>query len=288
VVRYTPQTDARLGVETLSLAQLRQRGTAEHLQAVQRLEFLLLVLYTAGQGTHMVDFVHHPVQAGTLVVVQPGSLHRFPGLEGMDARLLVVDPQFMLPERLAVLTPLLAGKDWPVCSVLDEALVAEWLHITGQLQADLGRGGRADNLAALARQRLYTCLLLLHMHWDATQPLTLRHGPSVQLALRFRAQADLHHAAHWTVQAHARQLGCAERTLTRACQACFGRSAKAVLDERVLLEAQRLLVHGTESVDAIGHRLGFGDASQLVRFFRRLCGTTPQAFRRQVRAGPGP
>ncbi|MFI2763371.1 helix-turn-helix domain-containing protein [Streptomyces echinatus] len=42
------------------------------------------------------------------------------------------------------------------------------------------------------------------------------------------------------------------RTLTRACQAATGRTAKKLIDARAALEAQRLLVHTDLPVAAIG------------------------------------
>ena len=84
------------------------------------------------------------------------------------------------------------------------------------------------------------------------------------------------------VQDYARRLGYAERTVTRACLAYFGKTAKALIDARLVLEAKRLLAHGGGSVDAISLQLGFDDSSPMVRFFKRLQGVTPQAFRRTL------
>lgn len=78
-----------------------------------------------------------------------------------------------------------------------------------------------------------------------------------------------------------------ERTLTRACLADSGQSAKCLIDARVLLEAKRLLAYGNESVDSISRRLGFSDSSSTGRFFKRLQGGTPMGFRLAVRAQVG-
>ena len=61
-----------------------------------------------------------------------------------------------------------------------------------------------------------------------------------------------------------------------------GQSAKALIDARVVLEAKRLLVHTDLSSAAIGHRLGFSEATNFTKFFAREAGVSPGAFRRRT------
>ncbi len=281
-VRYEAHNKLGIGVETLSFVQLRQRGKPEHLAAVQRLSLLMFVLYTEGSSTHMVDFVHYLVQPKTLVVVQPGQLHQFALHEGMQGQLLVVDPQFMLPERLAQLKPLLSGQ-WPVCSQLDSATAQELLSILAQLAADTIRHAQPALLEALARQRLYTWLLLLRISWNRHGDAAVPERKATHLVKEFEGLLEKHYPQQWTVQQYARKLGYAEKTLTRACQAYAGISAKAAIDARLILEAKRLLAHSEDTIDTISARLGFDDSSSMIRFFKRLEDVTPAIFRLRLR-----
>jgi AraC-like DNA-binding protein len=78
---------------------------------------------------------------------------------------------------------------------------------------------------------------------------------------------------------YARRLGYAESTLSRACIRAEGVSAKRVIDQRIILEAKRMLVHSPLSVAEIGYALGFSEATNFNKFFRRLEQRTPQMFR---------
>ena len=69
------------------------------------------------------------------------------------------------------------------------------------------------------------------------------------------------------------------RTLTRASLAVTGRTAKQVVDDRVALEARRLLACTPLSVAEIGRRLGFPEPTNFGRFFHREVGESPGAFR---------
>ena len=272
------------GVDTMDLAQLRQRAGAKRLAALQRLEFLMLMLYTRGRGEHLVDFVSHRIEPDTLIVIQPGTVHRFALKGSMDAQLLLVDPVFMLPERLAWIKPLIGRDPWPVRSVLTPTTRDEFLALCEQIEADAQRRTTQELRAALARQRLYTLFLLLRIEWNRGADRNDRASTSAaQLLADFRDLLEQRHAERWTVQRYARRLGYAERTLTRACLATSGRTAKALVDERVLLEARRLLAHGGDSIEAIALRLGFDGSGALGQFFKRLDGHTPAVFRQAFR-----
>ncbi|MGY4906207.1 helix-turn-helix domain-containing protein [Streptomyces sp. 900116325] len=71
--------------------------------------------------------------------------------------------------------------------------------------------------------------------------------------------------------------------MTRATLAATGRTDKQHVDDRVLLEAKRLLQHTGLTTTEVTVRLGFTDASDFTKFFRLRTGMTPGTFRE----GPG-
>ena len=108
------------------------------------------------------------------------------------------------------------------------------------------------------------------------------HDPQVLARFRaFRAAVDAEHH-HWhQVQDYARHLGCSAKSLNRAARAVVDRTAKEVVVERIVLEAKRLLAHTTLTVATVGTQLGFSEATNFVKFFRRETGQTPGRFRDQ-------
>ncbi|HWQ10373.1 MAG TPA: helix-turn-helix transcriptional regulator, partial [Holophaga sp.] len=82
-----------------------------------------------------------------------------------------------------------------------------------------------------------------------------------------------------TVADYARRLGYAGRTLSRATMAAGGTSPKAVIAARVLLEAKRLLVHTDLPIGRLAVHLGFSEATNFTKFFRKHAGLSPEAFR---------
>src|SRR6266545_4471317 len=101
----------------------------------------------------------------------------------------------------------------------------------------------------------------------------------------FRKEIEGSFATTRRVEDYAERLGCSVRTLTRACLAATGRSAKQVIDDRVTLEAKRLLAHTDLPVASIGSKLGFTEATNFGRFFMRETGQTPGEFRVSTSTG---
>ena len=96
---------------------------------------------------------------------------------------------------------------------------------------------------------------------------------------RLRVEEHLADATRVSVDEYAAELGYGPRTLTRAVRAATGVSAKTWLDQRTVLEAQRLLAHTDLGVAACGRRLGFVDAANFSAFSTRCTGTTPGRWR---------
>ncbi|MFF0087058.1 helix-turn-helix domain-containing protein [Streptomyces canus] len=130
----------------------------------------------------------------------------------------------------------------------------------------------------------------LQPRWSASSSDNAARHPTYErfldvLELRFR---ELHH-----VEDRAWSLGCSVRPLSRAARAATGKRAREVIDARRLLEARRLLDHAQWTAHAVAAHLGFTDAANFGRFFRRHTGHARRlpdsaASTGQVSARPGP
>ncbi|MDG4831613.1 AraC family transcriptional regulator [Solwaraspora sp. WMMD1047] len=102
---------------------------------------------------------------------------------------------------------------------------------------------------------------------------------------RLRHELERSHRDTRRVEDYAERLDCSVRTLTRACLAVTGRSAKQVIDDRVALQAMRLLAATDTPIADIGRWLGFPEPTNFGRFFQREVGQSPGAFRATLGGG---
>jgi AraC family transcriptional regulator, transcriptional activator of pobA len=119
----------------------------------------------------------------------------------------------------------------------------------------------------------------------AAMSAELHCGQDLDLLRQFRLLLESHFAHHWPVERYARQLRMSETSLNRLCRRLTGGTGFDLLQQRLVLEARRRLIHVQGSVGGIASELGFKDAAYFCRFFRRHAGVSPNEFRRRHAGG---
>jgi AraC-like DNA-binding protein len=160
--------------------------------------------------------------------------------------------------------------------------MGEYCHALLQLSHDADAFHAHTLDIALIRQGLGYLLLRIARGY-ASQPTVHtpeQSSPSIYRLFIKALETDFRHTRG--VQHFAHKLGYSASTLARACLAAEGRAPKAIIDQRVALEAQRLLAHTNHNIHLISHQLGFSEPTNFVKFFIRLIGSTPTAFRLQL------
>lgn len=277
-----------VGVHILRLRDLyRRRGPdAAEQTARQRVPVHLLALVTAGRATFTVDFERYLCRPGGLLWVRPGQFVGFPP-PGIDATLVLFEPEFpydgaAAPGTLAITAGpngwVAPGTYWQPAGEDGEAIVDG----ISQLEIDYARlVGGEDIPVGVLRHNLSALLLRIGRLEPEGGPERARLDSEV--LARFRLEVDRRFHETRQVEAYAQALGCSVRTLTRASLAATGRTAKQLVDDRVALEAKRLLAESDLPVAEVGSRLGFSEATNFGRFFARIVGMSPGQFRAESR-----
>jgi AraC-like DNA-binding protein len=268
----TPPAPAWAGVGTCTLPETSLAAAAP---APVRFPYHLIALTTAGHGTVEVDFRTEACRPGTLLWIRPGQAVRFGGQPGMDAALVTWEADLLAPGDLAgvAVDDPVGPARWQLAGEDEDAVISE----VSQLAVDCARHSAGPLAAALLRHQL--AVLLLRIALLATPDPPGAISAEDRTYARFRRLLEDGHAQSRRVEDYAGQLGCSVRTLTRASLAVTGRTAKQAVDDRVALEARRLLACTPLSVAEIGRRLGFPEPTNFGRFFHREAGTSPGAFR---------
>lgn len=279
-VRFHNPRLTKVGVEVMSLRELRDRAGAA-LGTPERVDFHLLLLVEAGSSTHMVDFVEHELQVGTVLLVRPGQVHRWSMRPELEGHLVLVSGEALAPSvmREQIDMKLLALGEWPPTFQPIPNRFAQALAGAIRLRGDIAHFTGTEVEAAIIWHELLAMLLRLARE-SAEQVADAASSRDVVRVHRLFAQAiEAHFHERLSVLDYARRLGYSESTLSRACVSAVGHTAKHVLDLRIVLEAKRLLVHSDASVAQISHRLGFSEPTNFVKFFRRLASMRPLEFR---------
>jgi AraC family transcriptional activator of pobA len=212
-------------------------------------------------------------------VLPPGVVHAFRFAPGTQGWVLTFSPRELLEgESDAAAAPLQALFEQPLLAALpaDEPAVerhgAVWRALAAEFDA---APGGSPALTWLARTVVWQLAQTLRRR-QAVTPAAPRHAA---LYTRFVRLVEQQHAAHWPVSRYAQALGLSAERLNRLTRAEVGRSALQIVHERLLREAQRQLLYTRAPVSQVAFDLGFQDPAYFARFFKRLAGASPQAWR---------
>jgi AraC-like DNA-binding protein len=269
---YAPVGHGDALVETMTFDRLRELNDG----GTQRADFHVLALVDGGRGSVTVDFRRHRLGARSAVWVAPGAVHRWDDVAGVAGHLVLFVPTAPVTPgtREVVAFPDPAARwsvpdaDWPFVDAARNHLLLEVPPVTGP-------GARAAGPPAELPGILLSALLarLRPPHGDVPSA-----DPASALFRLFRAAVEADFRQHHDAGHYARALGYAPRTLSRAVQRATGRTAKAYLVERIVLEAKRLLAHDRLTAAGCAAALGFPDASNFSVFFRNATGARPGAW----------
>lgn len=285
-IRYVPPSPYALDVEVFSLSEFHQRVVADQLRKAQRIGFHLLLLVTRGGCTHMVDFESFRCRPGSLLVLRPGQVQRYEARHtNWHGWLVLFRPEFLATsvgkKKVTDLEVLSRLEELPVHIVLkrqDRDAVAEAFS---RMSMDCRLGTDVELRHSLLRSQLLAVLTRLQLaqrQREDTLDATASHMSHFK---RFRSAVEQEFPRWHRVGEHAASLGCSEKTLTRAAWAVVNKSAKKMLSQRIALEAKRLLVHTSSPISAIANELGFDEATNFVKFFKREVSALPGDFRRK-------
>jgi AraC family transcriptional regulator, transcriptional activator of pobA len=242
--------------------------------------FYLIILITAGSGTHTIDFETYEVKPQTVFFLSPGQVHSWELAEDVAGFILFFSLDFYLlgfPQKKLLSFPF-----------FDTQLHKPFLLIPADPAQPIGQ--------------LFNSLLLENENQDWNRDDMIRNYIDILLIklarIFFKVNAkveaspvnfsdlqklenliDTHYKNHETVPFYASQMHLTEKQLNNLVKLAHGKSVTELIQNRIILEARRLLIHTDFSITRIAAELGYFDNSYFARFFKKRTGQTPEQFR---------
>ncbi|MGC2857437.1 helix-turn-helix domain-containing protein [Novispirillum sp. DQ9] len=235
---------------------------------------------SAGTVTTALDGRMVSVAGPAVITVPVGTVHGFQMTPGTTGMVLSIAISFLGGRR-----------DVPGADVLREVLSTPaaldfsaspeaFAEVEDTLRAVMDEFrtpqiGRAMMFDALLRR----LAVLLRRKMAPPVDSDSRQSHRRSLFTRLRDLVEQHYRDRWKVGDYAAALALSESALNRLCEDLAGKTAFEVLQDRILLEAQRYLIYTEVPVAQIAYDLGFSDPAYFCRYFRQRTGENPRAFR---------
>jgi transcriptional regulator GlxA family with amidase domain len=114
-----------------------------------------------------------------------------------------------------------------------------------------------------------------NMQMDIVEPFAKNQ------VVQFIQLLNKHFKEQSALQFYADQMNLSQDQLSQVCKKGIGWAPKAIMQEKLLREAKRLLLFDSMSVKEISYELGFTEPTNFVKFFQQHTGLSPKNFRAQ-------
>ncbi|WP_245513950.1 helix-turn-helix transcriptional regulator [Antarcticimicrobium luteum] len=253
----------------VTLAQLMKAGAWQLELAHDRAEHLLIWI-TKGQGVALIDGARRGIGTHNALFIPARHLMAIELMRGGFGQALVIPDSADLPLPQAV-----------------QHLRIRDVTAQGELTVLFEAMGREQNAARpLYHSAMHAYGELMAIWLRRYLPDEPAPGQSAarRLVLAYCDRLVQTYASGATMAEHAEALGVTPTHLTRVCRAETGRTAAALLTERQLHAARRLLITTKVPVQDIARHLGFGSAAYFTRFIQQHTQRTPTALRQMARS----
>jgi len=252
--------------------------SGEHLiEKAHKHDFFMMFLVKEGTGIHTIDFQEYPVQKLQLHILFPGQVHKWSLNKDIIAHQLMISRAvfeniqtvFQFTYSLYQQHPVIElGKD-----VFDQ-LWYEFVAIRQELQQE-------NILWSIINLRSHLILQLIsrevEQHFEDLQVYK-----SKPVLIKYHDLVDKNYKEHKSVSFYAEQLHITANYLNILCKRHLNVPATHMIQNRILLEAKRLLQASESSIKEIAYELGFNDLAYFSNFFKTQTGFSPRQFKERL------
>lgn len=256
-----------VGMELYRMPEFFQQLKGMETDTMHLHGFYEIIWFQKGSGTHYVDFNQYAIAPGTIIFISPGQIHSFDTKHDQEGYVLKICAE-LFDDFVSLSCVTVQDKD----SAALEMLVAA-------MQEELKKEDSLGHREALhALVKLFVIMVrrsYAGMNPSAPNP----HKVSYKAFLNFRKLIEENYCRLHTVKDYASLLNVSSKTLTLYVNECSKYSPLELINNRIILEAKRLLRYSVLSVKEIAFRLGFEDPSYFAKFFKRLVKQSPADYR---------
>lgn len=243
-----------------------------------------LIWTRCGTGHHLIDGEVSMVEPNSVTLIGRGQVHVFERASGLYGAVVRFGEELLHGDPSARANPAwLLGTRGARRVTVPAGDVARLESLIETLAAEARRP--ADSRTVDLERHFLSGLLLWVERWYEATRTQQRESDDAELQLyrRFTEVLERDFTRHHDAVHYADELRVPQAVLSKALTQVTGRGTKALITERRMLEAARLLRFTDLTVGEVGFRAGFTDQLYFSRAFKRHYGEAPMAYRERVR-----
>ena len=243
-----------------------------------RTDFYQIVLIESGESVQTVDFTPIKLQSGQILFIAKNQVISFDTVSTYSGKIILFtdiffnrcDCQPRLFKQLNIFNPFTGNT--PVAATEKLKSLFHLLEQEFTAQHDIFQTDIIHNLLS--------AFLIESSRQNPRETNPLKNQ-EYSIASRFAELVELHYSSLRKVNDYIELMAIAAKPFSKALQTTIGKTPKQFIDDRILLEAKRLLVYSNETIKEITFLLGFEEPTNFSKFFREQTGLSPAEFKKQ-------
>ncbi|MEN9613687.1 MAG: HTH-type transcriptional regulator ChbR [Bacteroidota bacterium] len=246
-----------------------------------RNNFYDVIWFQSGNPVYIVDFQRIEIKPNSLLFINKNQVHFYEAYKDYKGLVMLFTDTFfcLSKEDSQFLNQTILFNDLLNIPYFElEATDATIPNLFLAIQAELKQEPDAIQYRIL-HHLVHTLLLYAERAYRKKSLKPIEPDADLDIAILFRDWVEKHFTQNKKAHFYAHSLNITEKRLQKSIFQVFGKSPKAYLCDRIILEAKRLLLHSNANTKEIAFELGFDEPTNFIKFFKKYTQKTPIEFR---------
>ncbi len=244
--------------------------------------FYQFLFFESGSGKHTIDGKEYEVKSKTIHFISPNHIHHLklkPNAKGFVC-MFKEELFFVHNESSKFIEDIELFSNWnenPIIDLLDE----DFKELTALLLS--------INKDFLGEKMKKNEILLMGLKMFLMKASRINGGlgnvnldKKKRIITRFLNMVDQNCNKNIPVSYYSKELNITSTYLNRVVNDVYDKSVSDFINERIILEAKRIIRLSSKSIKEISFELGFEDPSYFARFFKKHVALTPGQYRKKI------
>ena len=282
-INFNNQNNPKSFFDIVKIEELLERELNHDIGKNHLVKFYIIFFVCEGQGYHTIDFTDYEYTEGTVLLIRKDQIQKFFFSPNVKGYLLVFTEEFIIGHlnRLEASKSMQLFNDSLSFPMVKFNTVEEFSDFTGLIRRlDLEYQNRDDFSIGITRSVLHIVITKL-FRIKSLAGRFVQGSKYMSQFLKFQKLVERDCFRSKKVLYYSKLLGVSTKTLNNIVSDIVNKSPKAFIDEITMLQIQRLLISTDHSIKEISYTAGFSDPTNFYKYFKKIAGSSPEAFRKR-------
>lgn len=239
-----------------------------------------------GSGRYTIDFETYDLGEGMIFFLTPGQMYRVESEGIVEGIRLSFEQDFYCVDTFttqASCSGILFKNPFqkPFISI-NEDQTQDLQKIAEQINGEFSSPGLAHKEIIRTYLQLFL-IKAMRIKKEQLAKSEFENGEDAVFLSRFQNYLEQQFKVKHAVSDYADHFNITSKTLHKKIKTLTGKPVSRMIQDRIILEAKRMLFHTQKSVKEIAYELGFEDPSYFSRYFTKQVNEAPTEFQQRIR-----